>query len=156
LFLGPIEEFGWRGVALPLLQRRFAPFWAGLILGIICAVWHVPAFLMGGTPLSDWSFLPYFGGVVAIYVILTPFFNAARGSLLIAYLYHFQMMNPIFPDAQPWDNILWMGIAVVVVWLNRSTMFQRGEGVTEVLMPEEEDAAAIVSVPQADVRMTKV
>ena len=39
LFLGPIEEFGWRGVALPLLQRRFNPFWAGLILGIIWAAW---------------------------------------------------------------------------------------------------------------------
>jgi len=37
LFLGPIEEFGWRGLALPLLQRKFAPFWAGLILGIIWA-----------------------------------------------------------------------------------------------------------------------
>ncbi len=32
---GPVEEFGWRGLALPLLQRKFAPIWAGLILGII-------------------------------------------------------------------------------------------------------------------------
>ena len=56
--LGPIEEFGWRGVALPLLQRKFAPFWAGLILGLIWAAWHIPAFLMGGTPQSNWDFLP--------------------------------------------------------------------------------------------------
>ncbi|MBW2740165.1 MAG: CPBP family intramembrane metalloprotease [Deltaproteobacteria bacterium] len=32
LAIGPIEEFGWRGVALPLLQQRYAPIWAGLIL----------------------------------------------------------------------------------------------------------------------------
>ena len=156
LFLGPIEEFGWRGVALPILQRRFAPFWAGLILGIICATWHIPAFLLSGSPMSDWSFVPYFGGVIAIYVILTPFFNVSKGSLLVAYLYHFQMMNPIFPDAQPYDNIIWMAVAVIVVWLNRRTMFRRGEGVTEVLMPEEEDAPAAAGNPQAGVVMSEV
>lgn len=155
LFLGPIEEFGWRGVALPLLQRRFAPFWAGLIIGIICAVWHLPAFLMSGTPLSDWSVGPYFAGVVAIYVILTPLFNASRGSLLIAYLYHFQMMNPLFPDAQPWDNILWVGVAVIVVWLNREKMFRRGAGVQEILLPGEEDAPAAARYPHAHVGMSE-
>jgi membrane protease YdiL (CAAX protease family) len=153
LLLGPIEEFGWRGVALPILQRRFAPFWAGLIIGIICAAWHIPAFLMSGSPISSWSFFPYIGGVIAIYVILTPFFNVAKGSLLVAYLYHFQMMNPIFPDAQPYDFVLWMAIAIVVVWLNRRTMFQRGAGVTEVLFPGEEDASATASYPQTDVVM---
>jgi membrane protease YdiL (CAAX protease family) len=156
LFLGPIEEFGWRGLAQPLLQRRFAPFWVGLILGITIAVWHIPAFLLSGSPLSDWSFVPYFGGVVAIYVILTPFFNVSRGSLLVAYLYHFQMMNPIFPDAQPYDNIMWVAIAVVVVVLNRRTMFRRGEGATEVLMPEEEDAPAAARYPQAEVGVNEV
>ncbi len=156
LFLGPIEEFGWRGVALPILQRRFAPFWAGLFLGIITAAWHIPAFLLSGSPMSDWSFVPYIGGVVAINVILTLFFNVSKGSLLIAYLYHFQMMNPIFPDAQPWDNILWVGVAVVVVWLNRRTMFQRGEGATEVLMSEEEDAPAEARYPQTEVGMSQV
>lgn len=136
-FLGTIEEFGWRGVALPLLQRKMSPFWAGLTLGIIWAAWHIPAFLLSGTAHSTWSFVPFFGGVIAISVILTPLFNSSRGSLLIAYLYHFQMMNPIWPDAQPWDNLLFAIVAVVVVVLNRDTMFKKGTGVTEVLMPAE-------------------
>lgn len=135
LFLGPIEEFGWRGLALPLLQRRFSPAWAGLILGVIWATWHIPSFLMSGTPQSAWSFGPFFLGVVAISVILTPFFNASRGSLLVAVLYHFQMMNPIWPDAQPWDNLIYVAIAILILFFNRRKMFQRGTGVTDVLMP---------------------
>jgi len=137
LFLGPIEEFGWRGLALPLFQRRFNPFWAGLILGIIWAVWHIPAFLLSGAPQSAWSFPAFFFGVVVLSVILTPMFNDARGSLLIAVLYHFQLNNPIWPDAQPWDTLLFAIAAVIIVWLNRRTMFQRGSGVTNILMPEE-------------------
>jgi membrane protease YdiL (CAAX protease family) len=135
--LGTIEEFGWRGLALPLLQRRLAPFWAGLAVGIIWAAWHSPAFLLSGIPFSNWSLAPYFGVVVAVSVVLTPLFNSARGSLLIAYLYHFQVMNPIFPDAQPWDNLLFVIAAVIIVCLNRRTMFQHGSGVTDILMPEQ-------------------
>lgn len=131
--LGTNEEFGWRGVALPLLQRKFAPVWAGLILGFIWSVWHIPAFYIGGLPFETWSVLPYFGGVVALSVILTPMFNSAKGSLLIPYLYHFQIMNPIFPDAQPWDSLIIAIVAVVVVFINRKTMFRKGSGVTEVL-----------------------
>ena len=134
LVLGPIEEFGWRGLALPLLQRRLAPFWAGLILGCVWALWHIPSFMISGMPQTTWSVLPYFLGIISISVILTPLFNASRGSLLISILFHFQMMNPIFPDAQPWDNLLWVAFAIVIVWLNRRTMFQRGSGVTDVLM----------------------
>jgi membrane protease YdiL (CAAX protease family) len=137
LFIGPIEEFGWRGLALPLLQRKFSPFWAGLILGCIWGVWHIPAFLGSGTPQSAWDFGPYFIGIVAISIILTPLYNASRGSLLISVLYHFQIMNPVFPDAQPWDVLLFIIVAAFVVWLNRRTMFQRGSGVSDVLMPEE-------------------
>jgi membrane protease YdiL (CAAX protease family) len=140
LLLGPLgEEFGWRGLALPLLQRRFAPFWASLILGVVWAFWHAPAFFMSGTPQSAWSFGPFFIGLIAITVILTPLFNASRGSLLVAILYHLNIMNPIFPDAQPWDSNLLAIAAAVIVYLNRRQMFQRGFGVTEVLGTEEKD-----------------
>lgn len=139
--LGTNEEFGWRGVALPLLQRIFSPFWAGLILGIIWAAWHIPAFFISGLQYEAWSAVPYFGGVIALSVILTPLFNSSRGSLLIAYLYHFQMMNPIFPDAQPWDSLFVAIAAVVIVILNRRTMFKKGAGVTEVLISEQSSEA---------------
>lgn len=95
LFLGPIEEFGWRGIGQPLLQRRFAPIWSGLILGYIWGIWHIPAFMGSGTPQSAWEFGPYFIGIVSISLILTPSFNASGGSLLLSALYHFQIMNPI-------------------------------------------------------------
>jgi len=43
------------------------------------------------------------------------------------------MMNPIFPDAEPYDNLMWIAIAVIVVWLNRKKMFNRETGVTNIL-----------------------
>lgn len=139
LLLGPMgEEFGWRGLALPLLQRRFSPFVASLILGVVWALWHAPSFAMSGTPQSAWSFGPFFLGLIAITVILTPLFNVSRGSLLIAIIYHLHIMNPIFPDAQPWDSYLLAIAAVVIVFLNRGHMFQRGAGVTEVLSSPDE------------------
>ena len=133
LLIGPVEELGWRGVALPLLQRRLAPLWAALVLGVIAAVWHTPAFLMSGTKQSAWSFGPFFLGVVAISVILTAMFNAARGSLLVAVLFHAQMNGPAWPDAQPWDMYGFLLVAVLVVLLNRRTMLARGSGSTDVL-----------------------
>ena len=137
LFLGPIEEFGWRGLAQPVMQRYWTPFWTSIALGIIWAIWHIPAFFLSGVPQSSWSFPAFFVGVVALSVILTPMFNAARGSLLIAVLFHFQCMGPAWPDAQPWDTPVFVLIAVVVVYLNRKSLFRPGGevggGVTEVL-----------------------
>jgi uncharacterized protein len=140
LLLGPMgEELGWRGLALPLLQRRFSPFWASLILGVVWALWHAPAFVMSGTPQSAWSFGPFFLGLIAITVIMTSLFNASRGSLLIAIVYHLNIMNPMFPDAQPWDSYLLALAAAVIVFLNRRQMFQRGAGIMELLGSEEKE-----------------
>ena len=89
LVLGPMEEFGWRGLALPLLQRKAAPVWAGLILGAIWGLWHLPAFLLSGTQQSEWSFVAFFAGCLAISVIATALFNRSRGSILLSAFFHF-------------------------------------------------------------------
>lgn len=130
---GPVEEFGWRGLALPLLQRKFTPIWAGLILGIIWGIWHLPAFLMSGTQQSEWSFAPFFIGCVALSIIVTPLFNRSNGSILLTAFFHFMLMNPIFPDAQPYDTYIIIVIAAIVVWFNRNTMFTKEGAVTRVI-----------------------
>jgi membrane protease YdiL (CAAX protease family) len=130
---GPVEEFGWHGMALPLLQRRLAPVWAGLILGVIWGVWHLPAFLLSGTPQSAWSFAPFFMGSVAISLIVTPLFNSSRGSILLPVFFHFMLNNPVWPDAQPYDTYLLIPAALVVVWLNRAAMFTKDGAVTEIM-----------------------
>lgn len=135
LLLGPMEEFGWCGLVLPILQRKYSPFTTGLIHGVIWMLWHVPAFLIGGTPQSGWAFLPFAMGGIACSMIFTAAFNDTRGSILFPALLHFQMNNPIWPDAQPWDNVVLLIFAAVLVFCKRKTMFKRGTGQTEILAP---------------------
>jgi membrane protease YdiL (CAAX protease family) len=134
---GPMEEFGWRGLALPLLQRKLAPLWAGLILGIIWGLWHLPAFLLSGTQQSEWSFTAFFAGCLAISVIATALFNQSHGSILLSAFLHFSLMNPLFPDAQPYDTYLLIVVAALIVWLNRKDMFAREAAIVEVIPHEK-------------------
>ncbi len=149
LLLGPMEEFGWCGIALPILQRKHSPFAAGLLHGVIWMTWHIPAFLIGGTPQSAWDFLPFACGGVACSLIITALFNQSQGSILLPALVHFQLNNPVWPDAQPWDNALIALCAIVVVWLNRRWMFRRGAGVTAVL-PTDAVADASPAEPSTE------
>lgn len=133
LFLGPVEEFGWRGVAQPILQRHMAPLWSGFLIGATWGLWHLPAFYLSGTVQSGWSFTPFFIGNVSLAVIVTPLFNSSRGSILLPALFHFQLINPLWPDAQPYDTYFFVLVALAVVWLNRAAMFTTANAVTAVI-----------------------
>lgn len=48
---GPLgEEIGWRGFALPRLQRYWAPPVASLVLGVLWAGWHLPLWWIARVP----------------------------------------------------------------------------------------------------------
>ncbi len=125
LFLGPIEEFGWRGLAQPILQRHVAPFWAGAIIGAVWGVWHLPAFFLTTTVFAGWNFFPFLVGNITLAILVTPLFNETRGSLLWPMLFHWQLINPFWADAQPYDTWILVAVAAVVVIWNRDTMFTR-------------------------------
>ncbi|GAB3031692.1 hypothetical protein [Bowmanella dokdonensis] len=62
-----------------------------------------------------------------------PIFNSARGSLLLTMLFHWQLINPLWPDAQPWDTVILVVVTILVVWWHRQTMFSREGAVTDVV-----------------------
>jgi membrane protease YdiL (CAAX protease family) len=83
------EEPGWRGFALPRLQRRYGPLRATLILGTLHGLWHLPALgtIMLGplTPAQVPTFILTAVGGTFLYTWL---FNRTRGSVLLAMLTH--------------------------------------------------------------------
>jgi membrane protease YdiL (CAAX protease family) len=133
LFLGPVEEFGWRGFLLPLMQRVMTPAWAGVIIGFIWAVWHIPAFFLDGAPHTAWSMAPFIIGVTSVGVVMAVVYNKTGGNLLFPILIHWQLNIAFWPEAQPWENYLNLVLAVILLWVHREVMFDRSKGLTEVV-----------------------
>jgi membrane protease YdiL (CAAX protease family) len=85
------KEIGWRGFALPRLQRLYGPLVGSLILGSLWGLWHLPLFLIPdwdtphGSPLDVALFVIW---AVAITVVFTWVFNNTTGSVLLAILAH--------------------------------------------------------------------
>jgi uncharacterized protein len=84
------EEGGWRGFALPRLQRLHGPLVGTLILGILWACWHLPLFwvTVWGTPPTILNMVLYIPSVIFMTIIFTWVFNNTKGSILIAILLH--------------------------------------------------------------------
>jgi membrane protease YdiL (CAAX protease family) len=85
---GGLEEPGWRGMALPVLQRSVGAFRASIVIGVVWAVWHVPLFLMPGSSQAGTPFWLYALVVLGISVIATWLYNEAGGRVLIPVVFH--------------------------------------------------------------------
>lgn len=82
------EETGWRGFALPILQNRFGPLKASVILGLIWGMWHLPLFLIQGNFHSHIPFLLFLVQEIALSIVITWLYNSTAGSLLIVHIFH--------------------------------------------------------------------
>ena len=118
---------------LPLLQRKYTPLVTSLIIGVIWGIWHFPSFVIGGTPHSEWIFLEFFVAAIALSIIMTAVFNTTKGSILMLALLHFQLNNPIWPDAPRFATILFAFAAIVILYLYRKSMLQKNDAVVDVL-----------------------
>jgi pimeloyl-ACP methyl ester carboxylesterase/membrane protease YdiL (CAAX protease family) len=135
------EELGWRGFALPRLQRTQSAIASTLLLSIGWAGWHLPAFFYvpSYTAIGLRIVPGFFLGVLAGAIVLTWLYNSSGGSVLAAVLWHASFN---FVTASPnaggliaaVTSTLVMVWALVVVWrCDWATLAARSVGAT----PEE-------------------
>jgi uncharacterized protein len=82
------EEAGWRGFALPRLQKQYSALLASLVVGILWGLWHLPLFFWVGGSMSNYPFVPWFIGLLANAFLFTWLYNSTKGSLLLVALFH--------------------------------------------------------------------
>ena len=131
----PIGELGWRGFALPLLQRRVNGLVAALILGVIWAIWYMP-WLLPGT-VMNWSLggdsipaiVRFFAGAIALSVTMTVIFNGSSGSIPLMIIFRW-LSNP----PHPWelgthisyvDTVITVTAAVILIFVVRKRYLSR-------------------------------
>jgi membrane protease YdiL (CAAX protease family) len=122
------EETGWRGVALPRLQLRYGPLVGTLILAVLHGLWHLPAYFLPGAILpgafDPTAFVANSLAIVVGTILWTWIFNNARGSVLIAILFHSASNadSAYFPQLvalpdDPWATFKILGVAALIVVL---------------------------------------
>jgi hypothetical protein len=83
------EKLGWRGFALPRLLKRFNPFTASLILGVIWGVWHLPSFFLSGMVQAGLSLPLFLLNALFLSIFVIWVFQHTGGSVLITVLIHY-------------------------------------------------------------------
>jgi membrane protease YdiL (CAAX protease family) len=84
------EETGWRGFALPHLQKTRSATVATLILGILWACWHLPMFFYRDTyiQMGIMGFPMLALSLVFAAMIFTWLYNSTGGSVWIVIIFH--------------------------------------------------------------------
>jgi CAAX protease family protein len=145
-FGGAWEEPGWRGYALPRLQRGRSALIASLILAAPIAGWHLPLMVAGQVHYSD---------IVLIFAAVIVFnwvFNNTGGSVLIIMLMHAannavsgSFFSPMFSGAdsirQSWLlALVWAVVAVLVIAIAGPTNLSRKHRKQEEPLPASNPA----------------
>jgi hypothetical protein len=138
-----LEEFGWRGFALPLLQKRYSALVASLLIGLGWGLWHMRLniTMMGqyGTLAIPLLILSAPIGLTAVSILMTWVHNNARISMLLMLLFHLTLTSSNFvfgpPPTTGGEELLrfnlvstliqWAAVAVVVVFAGARSLVRK-------------------------------
>ena len=126
MFGGPLnEEPGWRGFALPHLQRTYSPLLSTLVLGTSWGIWHFPMHLNGFYPSAGIANLPAELATRVLSTLLvaflyTWFFNKTKGNVLVCMLLHTSFNTAsTFISGSPLTMMLLAILALVLILESR-------------------------------------
>jgi len=93
---GGQEEFGWRGYALPLLEKQFGIWYANIILGVIWACWHLPLWFITG---SNQIYMNFGGFILLLigYSFIFSWIRKVSGNRPFSGLYTHGVANAFIP-----------------------------------------------------------
>jgi membrane protease YdiL (CAAX protease family) len=122
---GAAEEPGWRGFALRRLQMRLSPLVAGLFIGFIWGLWHIP--MMFAQLRTSGPILVLFQ-VAQLGIAFTWFYNRAQGSILVVALLHASWNAGVglIPRTDAF-HILMAGVLIMMVYFDRMWKKKKGE-----------------------------
>jgi membrane protease YdiL (CAAX protease family) len=119
------EEFGWRGVVLDPMMKRFGRIPGTVVLGLIWGVWHLPLFFMPATAHGKmgfgldgfWTFLLFNVGMA---LLMTWVYVQTNRSILSAMLMHFtsnftaQLVYPFSTHVEVYRTAIILALGLVL------------------------------------------
>jgi membrane protease YdiL (CAAX protease family) len=145
------EEIGWMGFALPRLQDRYGPLMATVVLGVMWALWHLPAYFGSTQVVADkvglgeldrllYLLPPYIVLAISTRIVMTWLFNVTMGSVIVVTLFHaaFNISNNELPRAfipeinrmfanNEWIYAVLGVLALVLIVFTRGRLYYRAE-----------------------------
>lgn len=121
------EEPGWRGYALNILQKKYIPLKAGLIVGVIWGLWHLPLMILSGYSGLELVYycIAFMVAMISFSVVITFFYNKSK-NILIAMWMHFWfnfLLKIVIIDLLPlviYISVGYLILAVLVIIFNRN------------------------------------
>lgn len=122
---GVLEEIGWTGFAFPALRAKKGFFKSAVVLGMIWALWHLPAidFLGAARPHGAWLPLFFLSFAVLLVVVrlLIAWMYKCTGSIPLAQFTHAVSTGCLvtFGAARitPAQEALWYGVYALLLWI---------------------------------------
>jgi membrane protease YdiL (CAAX protease family) len=120
LVAGPLaEEPGWRGTAYPRMRASMGRIQAGLLLGVVWAIWHLPLFFIHGTTqaglgLFSWSGLLFMLNVLPMALLTGYAYERAGVAASIAVHFAVNTTMALLGVSSPMTQVLIVAVQVIV------------------------------------------